>query len=484
MKVNRADLTLKIDGTKVYGDNTYGIANNSEGKTNGSGVTLDTSGLKSTDTLDVKDMLLNVDLFTDNDTEDTYRKGIHLDVTNKDNDFENGYLGEVKVDLKGVSTVDDTKNKAVVVKNWGTGEGGLSTADTLADPDKMQESDVKEGFNLKNYNLTTTNVYTVTPRTLTFDIDGTKTYGEVTRNGRYSEQLGGGAEVLGESGHTVDLNGNVTNQQYTYGIKGLVDGEYLAGLTNTTGQTTDRIALNTTNLKDADGHTGTTLDAGTYENLIKIDFTKSDIQASEHFKKSNYKDTNNNSYVNGEFVVEKRLVGVSTDAERVYGQQTSDMSITNVTTTGKESSVEYSKDDLFTDPELDKRAHGLTGLVYGDGAGFDTNTFITKETNTNLDWLDVKYDAETDKVLAYVDNNTDEELNRITTTAKDTGVGKNYIVVAGDETLQINKAKLSLTVSGRKTYGEETGTTGDNSQYTFTVTGLNSNEKIGTNIDG
>ncbi|MCF0115150.1 MAG: hypothetical protein HUJ56_07345, partial [Erysipelotrichaceae bacterium] len=416
LKVNRADLTLKIDGNKVYGENTYGIADNSEGTTTDGRVTLDKSGLKSTDKnyLAMGDIVINVDRLTDNDTDATYNRGIHLDATNAANGYPDGYKGKVVVDtVNETSTVDTTLDKAVEVKNW----AALSTKDTLAGT-TMVESDVKEGFNWKNYNITTENTYSVFQKQLVIDIDGTKTYGEDTQNGRYSETLSSGTIIKGESGHTINEQGQITNQQYTYGITGLVDGETLAGLTNSTEQKTDKITLNTTNLKDGSGHTDTLLDAGTYTNKIKVDFTNSEILASDHFKKSNYTD----KYANGTFIVEQRLVGVNTDAERVYGKQGNDMVIHDDTTGGADSSVEYSNKALFTGTQYDSRANGLTGLVAEDGSAFDTSTFVTKENSTSLDWLDVKYDADTKKVIAYEDDNNyvDEETNlkekdRITT---------------------------------------------------------------------
>ena len=257
-------------------------------------------------------------------------------------------------------------------------------------------------------------------------------------------------------------------------------------MTNTTEQKTDKITLNTTNLKDGSGHTDTLLDAGTYTNKIKVDFTNSEILASDHFKKSNYTD----KYANGTFIVEQRLVGVNTDAERVYGKQGNDMVIHDDTTGGADSSVEYSNKALFTGTQYDSRANGLSGLVAEDGSAFDTSTFVTKENSTSLDWLDVKYDADTKKVIAYeADSNyVDEETNlkekdRITTTGNDT-LGKNYKVVAGEETLQINKAALTIAVEGSKTYGQDTATAGGSTQYKFTVTCLNTSETIGTKVDG
>ena len=63
------------------------------------------------------DIVINVDRLTDNDTDDTYNRGIHLDATNAANGYPDGYKGKVVVDtVNETSTVDTTLDQAVEVK--------------------------------------------------------------------------------------------------------------------------------------------------------------------------------------------------------------------------------------------------------------------------------------------------------------------------------------------------------------------------------
>ena len=242
-----AKLDVDIAGTKVYGEATSADSGN---------YIVTIGGLMNGETLDDGTVKFG---------NGTYDKIAGQDVTNvaKDGDAApynaNGYLD-------------------------------VGQYDNTATLDSLYRDNAANGYKAKNYEITETSTYTVTPKELNFIIEGTKVYGQVT-----------------------STNGT----DYKVTVQGLENGETVGSIGNGIGQTGTGMTMTNVS-RDSDPapfDRDHFLDVGQYDNTVTID----DVERTQGgYKKSNYTVTQTSSYV-----VDPAELNVIIEGNKIFGQDTS-----------------------------------------------------------------------------------------------------------------------------------------------------------------